>query len=40
MHAGVVMGLVSNAELSDLMDEIHIQVFGKTKKWTPLAGQD
>jgi len=30
MHAGVVMGFVSNAELSNFMDEIHMQVFGKT----------
>ena len=30
MNAGVVMGFASNAELSVLMDEAHIKVFGKT----------
>ena len=30
MHAGVVMGLVSNDELAAFMDEMHLKVFGKT----------
>lgn len=30
MNAGVIMGFASNAELSVLMDEAHIRVFGKT----------
>ena len=30
MNAGVIMGFASNAELSVLMDETHLRVFGKT----------
>lgn len=30
MHAGVVMGFVTNAELAVLMDDVHIKVFRKT----------
>ena len=30
MHAGVFMGLVTNAELAKFMDEIHVRIFGKT----------
>ena len=30
MHAGVFMGLVSNAELAKIMEDIHVQIFGKT----------
>ena len=30
MNAGVFMGLVSNTELNDLMNETHMSVFGKT----------
>ena len=30
MAAGVFMGLVTNTELAKVMDEIHVQLFGKT----------
>ena len=30
MNAGVVLGVITNAELSSLMDSIHMDVFGKT----------
>lgn len=30
MHAGVFMGIVSNAELVKSMDEIHVRILGKT----------
>ena len=30
LHAGVFMGLVTNAELAQCMDEIHVRIFGKT----------
>ena len=30
MHAGVFMGLATNAELAKIMDEIHVRIFGKT----------
>jgi len=30
MAAGVFMGLVTNAELAKVMDEIHVRLFGKT----------
>ncbi len=30
MAAGVFMGLVTNAELAKVMDDIHVRLFGKT----------
>jgi hypothetical protein len=30
MQAGVFIGLVSNAELSELMESVHINVYGQT----------
>ncbi|MEH6472200.1 MAG: hypothetical protein V7752_13205 [Halopseudomonas sp.] len=30
MHAGVFMGLVTNAELASLMDQVHLSIFGKS----------
>ncbi|WP_062266708.1 hypothetical protein [Endozoicomonas arenosclerae] len=30
MHAGVFMGLVTNDELETLMEQIHLDIFGKT----------
>jgi len=30
MSAGVFMGHVTNAELAELMDKVHVNIFGKT----------
>lgn len=30
MHAGVFMGLVTNDELQVLMEQVHLDIFGKT----------
>ena len=30
MHAGVFMGIATNAELAEFMDKIHVRIFGKT----------
>ena len=44
MAAGVFMGLVTNAELAKVMDEIHVRLFGKTiqqrKKELPGSWQE
>ena len=32
IHAGLVIGIASNAEIKDIVEEVHINVFGMTSK--------